>query len=291
MKTLAELYQEAPETSTLEEGKNEAKVLDEMVQKAQLRLFLSGKFDGANAIVDIHAGQGGTESCDWAQMLYRMYQRWTEREGFEFKTLEILPGEVAGYKSVSFMVTGPYAFGYIKAEAGVHRLVRISPFDAAARRQTSFASVDVYPDMEEATDVEINPSDLRVDTFRSSGAGGQHVNKTDSAIRITHLPTGIVTSCQIERSQHSNRDTAMRMLKSKLLARKRAEQLAERDAARGVKKANSFGSQIRSYVLAPYVMVKDHRTGHESGNANKVLDGGIGDFIAAYLLAQEPEED
>jgi peptide chain release factor 2 len=282
--TFVELYQENPDAATLSEAGAELAALEELVNKTEMRLFLSGKYDEASAIVAIHAGQGGTESCDWAQMLYRMYQRWAERESYGFRPLDLLPGEVAGYKSATFAVQGAYAFGYLKAEAGVHRLVRISPFDAAARRQTTFASVEVLPDIEEVTEVEVNPTEIRVDTYRSSGAGGQHVNKTDSAIRITHLLTGIVVTCQNERSQHSNRESAMRMLKARLLAIKREEQDRERAETRGEKKQSTFGSQIRSYVLAPYVMVKDHRTGHETGNAVRVLDGDLEPFILAYLL-------
>lgn len=285
-----ELYTEDPSPDTLKEAENELKALADVVAKAQMKLFLSGRYDEANAIMAIHAGQGGTESCDWGQMLFRMYQRWAEREGYDFKILDVLPGEVAGYKSATVAVNGPHAFGYLKGETGVHRLVRISPFDAAARRHTSFSSVDVWPEMEDAT-VEINPADLRVDTFRSSGAGGQHVNKTDSAIRITHIPTNIVVTCQIERSQHSNRETAMRMLRARLQEIKRREQEKERDEARGVKKQITWGSQIRSYVLAPYVLVKDHRTNYETGNANKVLDGDLEPFIHSYLLTLDEESD
>ena len=247
------------------------------------KTLLSGEYDGDNAIVSLHAGAGGTESCDWAAMLYRMYTRWADDKGYSVEVLDSLDGEEAGIKSVTFQVNGENAYGYLKSEKGVHRLVRISPFNAAGKRQTSFVSCDVMPDIEEDLDVEINDDDLRVDTYRSSGAGGQHINKTSSAIRITHLPTGIVVQCQNERSQFQNKEKAMQMLKAKLLMVKQEEQAAKAAGIRGDVKDIGWGSQIRSYVLQPYTMVKDHRTGEESGNVDAVLDGAIDNFISAYL--------
>jgi peptide chain release factor 2 len=246
--------------------------------------MLGGEHDGANAIVSIHPGAGGTESQDWAEMLLRMYIKWSERRGFKRTVLDYQPGEEAGLKSVTFTLAGEYAFGLMSAEAGVHRLVRISPFDQAARRHTSFASVYVWPEMDEDIEVEIEDKDLRIDTYRSSGAGGQHVNVTDSAVRITHLPTGIVVSCQNERSQHKNRDVAMKVLKARLYDLKLREQQSKLESLGGAKKDIAFGSQIRSYVLQPYQIVKDHRTKHEEGNVQKVLDGDLDPFIKAYLM-------
>ncbi len=256
------------------------------LERLDLELKLSGPDADKNAIVAIHPGAGGTESQDWAEMLLRMYLRWAERRGFAVEMLDRLDGEEAGLKSATFAVRGPYAYGYLDGESGVHRLVRISPFDAQSRRHTSFASVYVYPEVDDDIDISIDEKDLRIDTFRSSGAGGQHVNKTESAVRITHLPTSIVVSCQNERSQHKNRATAMKLLKARLYdleMKKRAEAQAERE---GTKKDIAWGSQIRSYVLHPYRMVKDHRTGHETGNADRVLDGDLDDFIEAYLAEQ-----
>ena len=246
--------------------------------------MLSGENDRKNAIVTIHPGAGGTESQDWAEMLMRMYMRWTERRGFGREMLDLQPGDEAGIKSVTLLVTGDYAYGLLAAEAGVHRLVRISPFDQAARRHTSFASLYVWPELADDIEIEIEEKDLRIDTFRSSGAGGQHVNVTDSAVRLTHLPTGIVVSCQNERSQHKNRASAMKVLKSRLYDMKLKEQQAKMDQLGGEKKDIAFGSQIRSYVLHPYQMVKDHRTKFQVGDVNRVLDGDLDDFIKAYLL-------
>jgi len=245
--------------------------------------LLSGEYDKNNAILTLHAGAGGTESCDWASMLCRMYQRWAEKKGFQVEMLDFLDGDEAGYKSVTLQISGLNAYGYLKSEHGVHRLVRISPFNAAGKRQTSFVSCDVMPDIEEDLDVEINDDDIRIDTYRSSGAGGQHINKTSSAIRITHFPTGIVVQCQNERSQHMNKDKAMQMLKAKLFILKQQEQIDKANGIRGESKEIGWGSQIRSYVMQPYTMVKDHRTNAEVGNVQNVLDGNIDPFINAYL--------
>jgi peptide chain release factor 2 len=264
-----------------------AKALDalgEQVEAAEIKQMLSGEHDNANAIVSIHPGAGGTESQDWAEMLLRMYLKWAERRGFKRELLDYQPGEDAGLKSVTFTLSGEYAFGLMSAEAGVHRLVRISPFDQAARRHTSFASLYVWPELEESIEIDIPEKDLRIDTFRSSGAGGQHVNVTDSAVRITHLPTGIVVSCQNERSQHKNRDVAMKVLKARLYDMKLKEQESRLDKIGGVKKDIAFGSQIRSYVLQPYQMVKDHRTRYQEGQVQKVLDGDVEPFIKTYLM-------
>lgn len=246
--------------------------------------MLSGELDQKNAIVTIHPGAGGTESQDWAEMLMRMYLRWTERRNFGREVIDLQPGDEAGIKSTTFVVTGDYAYGLLAAEAGVHRLVRISPFDQAARRHTSFASLYVWPELEDDIDIDIEEKDLRIDTFRSSGAGGQHVNVTDSAVRLTHIPTGIVVSCQNERSQHKNRASAMRVLKARLYDLRLKEQQAKLDQLGGEKKDIAFGSQIRSYVLHPYQMVKDHRTKYQVGDVNRVLDGDLDDFIKAYLM-------
>jgi peptide chain release factor 2 len=254
------------------------------VESAEVRTMLSGELDRKNAIVTIHPGAGGTESQDWAEMLMRMYLRWTERRGFKRDVIDTQPGDEAGIKSVTFTVTGDYAYGLLSAEAGVHRLVRISPFDQASRRHTSFASVYVWPELPDDIDITVDEKDIRIDTFRSSGAGGQHVNVTDSAIRITHLPTGIVVSCQNERSQHRNRDSAMRVLKSRLYDLRLKEQQAKLDELGGEKKQIAFGSQIRSYVLQPYQMIKDLRTKYQVGDVNRVLDGDLDDFIKAYLM-------
>lgn len=245
--------------------------------------LLSEEYDRCNAILKLNAGAGGTESCDWANMLYRMYTRWAERKGYEIEVLDFLDGDEAGIKSVTFQVNGLNAYGYLKSEKGVHRLVRISPFNAQGKRQTSFVSLDVMPDIEEDLDVEIDPGDLRIDTYRSSGAGGQHINKTSSAIRITHLPTGVVVQCQNERSQFQNKDKAMQMLKAKLYLLKQEANAEKLSDIRGEIAEIGWGNQIRSYVLQPYTMVKDHRTGAESGNADAVLDGNIDLFINSYL--------
>ena len=258
--------------------------LDEQVQAGEIKKMLGGEHDQRNAIIAIHPGAGGTESQDWAEMLLRMYVRWTERRGFKRDVIDLQPGDEAGIKSVTLLISGDYAYGLLTAEAGVHRLVRISPFDQAARRHTSFASVFVWPELPEDVDIQIEDKDLRIDTFRSSGAGGQHVNVTDSAVRITHLPTGIVVSCQNERSQHRNRDAAMKVLKSRLFDLRLKEQEAKLAKLGGEKKDIGFGSQIRSYVLHPYQLVKDHRTKMEVGDIARILDGDIDGFIKTYLM-------
>jgi peptide chain release factor 2 len=258
--------------------------LEREVDAAEIKKMLGGEHDRASAIVTVHPGAGGTESQDWADMLLRMYLKWSERRGFKREVLDYQPGEEAGIKSCTFMLNGEYAFGLMAAEAGVHRLVRISPFDQAARRHTSFASVYVWPLIEEDIDIEIPEKDLRIDTYRSSGAGGQHVNVTDSAVRLTHLPTGIVVSCQNERSQHKNRDVAMKVLKARLFDMKQKEQQAKLEQIGGAKKDIAFGSQIRSYVLQPYQMIKDHRTKYQVGDVDRVLGGDIDAFIKTYLM-------
>ena len=261
-------------------------MLDEFVKELEelrTKTLLSGEYDGCNAILKLNAGAGGTEAMDWCSMLYRMYQRWADKKGFTTEVLDFLDGDEAGLKSITLQVNGENAYGYLKSEKGVHRLVRISPFNAAGKRQTSFVSCDVMPDIEEDLDVEINPDVLRIDTCRSSGAGGRHINKTSSAIRVTHLPTGIVVQCQNERSQFQNKDKAMQMLKAKLYMLKQQANAEKLSDIRGDVKDIGWGSQIRSYVLQPYTMVKDHRTGFESGNVNAVLDGGLDGFISAYL--------
>ena len=281
---LWELAEEANDEATRTEAK--AAVVEAMggAERLELSKMLAGEQDHLNAIVEINSGAGGTESQDWAAMLYRMYTRYSERKGWQVEQGDFQPGEEAGLKNVSLIVRGDHAFGWLKAEVGVHRLVRISPFDANARRHTSFASVFVYPEVDEEIEVAINPADVRIDTFRSSGAGGQKVNKTDSAVRMTHLPTGIVVSMQNERSQHKNRDMAWKVLKSRLYELELRKQQGERDKIEATKADNSFGSQIRNYVLAPYRMVKDVRTGVESGNTEAVLDGELDNFITAFLL-------
>lgn len=283
IETMIQMAEEENDSSLIVE-------IEEMIQhfisdfdSLRIRTLLSGEFDRESAVVTLHAGTGGTEACDWVSMLYRMYTRWAEKKGFQLEVLDYLDGEEAGIKSVTFQVNGENAFGYLKSERGVHRLVRISPFNAAGKRQTSFASCDVMPDIEEDIEVEINEDDLRIDTYRSSGAGGQHINKTSSAVRITHLPTGIVVQCQNERSQHSNKDRAMKMLKAKLYMIKQQENLEKISDIRGEVMENTWGSQIRSYVMQPYTMVKDHRTNAESGNVSAVLDGEIDLFINAFL--------
>ena len=262
------------------------KMVDEFsdeLEALRLRTLLTGEYDGNNAIMRLNAGAGGTESCDWCSILYRMYCRWAESKGFSVEMLDYLAGEEAGIKSVTLQINGENAFGYLKSERGVHRLVRISPFNANGKRQTSFVSCDVMPDIEEELEVEINPDDLRIDTYRSSGAGGQHINKPSSAVRITHIPTGIVVQCQNERSQFQNKDRAMQMLKAKLYMLKQQENAEKISDLRGDVKEIAWGSQIRSYVLQPYTLIKDHRTGFESGNVTSVLDGSIDGFISAYL--------
>ena len=288
--TLIEMAYEENDESLISEIEEELKAFEETFEEMRIQTLLSGEYDKDNAIVTLHAGAGGTESCDWASMLYRMYSRWAERKGFSVEVLDFLDGDVAGIKAITFQVNGENAYGYLKSEKGVHRLVRISPFNAAGKRQTSFASCDVVPDIEDEIDIEINDDDLRIDTYRASGAGGQHINKTSSAIRITHLPTGIVVQCQNERSQHSNKDKAMQMLKAKLYLLKEQEQADKVSDIRGEIKEIGFGNQIRSYVMQPYTLVKDHRTNAESGNVGSVLDGNIDLFMNAYLKEQNREE-
>ncbi|MDO4492616.1 MAG: peptide chain release factor 2 [Clostridia bacterium] len=285
LETLLEMCEEEDDESLVEELKQEIASLTEKVEALNLELLLKGPYDGCNAVLSLHAGAGGTEAQDWTEMLYRMYTRYCDQRGWTVKELDLLDGEDAGIKSVTFEVEGENAYGYLKAEKGVHRLVRISPFDASGRRHTSFSSLDVTPIFDDDTeDIKIDPDDLRVDTYRSSGAGGQHVNKTSSAIRITHLPTGIVVQCQNERSQIQNRETAMRMLRGKLIElqeREREQQMAD---IKGEMKKIEWGSQIRSYVFQPYTLVKDHRTGVENGNIQAVMDGALDPFISAYLV-------
>ena len=281
--TLIEMAEEEGDSDLLQEIDSEYEEFVSVFEEYRVNALLSGEFDQNNAVITIHAGAGGTESCDWASMLYRMYTRWCEKKGYDVEVLDYLDGDEAGIKSVTFQVNGLNAYGYLKSEKGVHRLVRISPFNAAGKRQTSFASLDVMPELNEDITVDINEDDLRIDTYRSSGAGGQHINKTSSAVRITHIPTGIVVQCQNERSQHSNKDKAMKMLKSKLYLMKKQENMDKISDIRGEVTENGFGSQIRSYVLQPYTMVKDHRTSEEIGNAAAVLDGNIDPFINAYL--------
>ena len=283
IETMIQMAEEENESSLIAEIEEMLQHFIQDFDALRIRTLLSGEFDKESAVVTLHAGTGGTESCDWVSMLYRMYTRWAEKKGYQLEVLDYLDGEEAGIKSVTFQVNGENAFGYLKSERGVHRLVRISPFNAAGKRQTSFASCDVMPDIEEDIEVDINEDDLRIDTYRSSGAGGQHINKTSSAVRITHLPTGIVVQCQNERSQHSNKDRAMKMLKAKLFMIKQQENLEKISDIRGEVLENTWGSQIRSYVMQPYTMVKDHRTNAESGNTSAVLDGEIDLFINAFL--------
>ncbi len=280
---LWQLAVEEDDVSLEPEIEQAVKNLKQEFERLELEILLSGPYDRNNAIVTLHAGAGGTEAQDWVQMLYRMYVRWGEGRGYKVDTLDLLPGDEAGIKSVTLSFTGENAYGYAKAEKGVHRLVRISPFDASGRRHTSFASVDVMPEVAEDSEINIDPEELKVDTYRSGGAGGQHVNKTDSAVRITHLPTGIVVQCQSERSQIQNRAVCMRILQAKLLELKRKQQEDELSEIRGEQQDIAWGSQIRSYVFHPYSMVKDHRTNVETGNVNAVMDGEIDEFIAAYL--------
>ena len=288
--TLVQLGMEEDDESVLDEVKSGYETLSDSIDNMKLDALLSGKYDRLGAIMTLHSGAGGTEAQDWCEMLYRMYTMWAERRGFKTKVIDYLDGEEAGIKSVTFSIEGLNAYGYAKSEMGVHRLVRISPFDSAARRHTSFASCEVIPELDEELDVEINPEDLKIDTYRASGAGGRHINKTESAIRITHIPTGIVVTCQNERSQHKNKASAMNVLKSKLV------ELAERghkdkiDDLKGVQTEIGWGNQIRSYVFHPYNMVKDHRTGYETGNVNAVMNGEIDGFINAYLKAKSKGE-
>jgi peptide chain release factor 2 len=281
---LIELQKEAPEENLDPEITAKLDELERQLEALEYRRMLGGEHDSSNAIMTIHPGAGGTESQDWAEMLMRMYLRYCEIYDFKTQILDLLSGEEAGIKSATIEVTGEFAFGYLKAEAGVHRLVRISPFDANSRRHTSFASIFVYPEIDDDIDIEINPSDLKIDTFRASGAGGQHVNKTDSAIRITHLPSGIVVQCQNERSQHKNKANAMKILAARLYRLKEEEQKKEKQKIEDGKKDIAWGSQIRSYVFHPYNMVKDHRTGYETSNTQAVMDGDIQPFILKYLM-------
>ena len=281
--TMILLAEEEEDETLVKEIGDGIKQLNKTIDKIKLETFFNGEYDKNNAILSLHSGAGGTEAQDWVEMLYRMYLRWAQRNKFEVKELDYLAGDEAGIKSVTFMVIGENAYGYLSAEKGVHRLVRISPFDANSRRHTSFASLDVMPEITDEVKIEINPSDLRVDTYRASGAGGQHINKTDSAIRITHIPTGVVVSCQTERSQIQNRETAMKMLKSKLVEIKERENLEKIEDLKGNMKEIAWGSQIRSYVFHPYSMAKDHRTNIEIGNVQAVMDGEIDEFIEGYL--------
>ena len=262
---------------------NNIKLLEKEVSKLEITTLLSEKYDSNNAIITLHPGAGGTEAQDWAEMLYRMYTRWANDNGYLIEELDYLQGDEAGIKSVTFLVSGEFAYGYLKGEQGVHRLVRISPFDAGGRRHTSFASVEVLPEITDDIQIEINPDDLRIDTYRASGAGGQHINKTSSAVRITHIPTNIVVACQTERSQIQNRETAMKMLKSKLFALKEKEQKETINELKGIQMDIAWGSQIRSYVFCPYTLVKDHRTNYEVGNVQGVMDGDLNGFIDSYL--------
>jgi peptide chain release factor 2 len=284
LRILAEIVSEEQDDQTREEIRAELERLNAAIRDDELKMMLGSEQDPMNAIMSIHAGAGGTEAQDWAEMLLRMYLRWAERKGFEATIIDYLPGDEAGVKSVTWTLRGEYAYGYAKAEIGIHRLVRISPFDSGARRHTSFASVFVYPEVDDRIVIEIDEKDLRIDTYRSTGAGGQHVNKTDSAVRLTHLPTGIVVQCQNERSQHKNKAMAMKYLRSRLYEMKLQEQNEKLREINKTKKDIAWGSQIRSYVLHPYKMVKDHRTNVETGNVNRVLDGDIDEFIDAYLL-------
>lgn len=289
--TLCELGLEEEDESLIPEVEEGFKVFKKDYEELKLETLLTGPYDKNNAILTLHAGAGGTEAQDWVQMLLRMYTRWAEKKGFTIKILDYLDGEEAGIKSVTFEVVGENAFGFLKSEKGVHRLVRISPFDASGRRHTSFASLDVMPELSDDIEININPDDLRVDTYRSSGAGGQHVNKTESAVRITHIPTGIVVACQNERSQIQNRETAMKMLKSKLFELKEREQKEKIEDLKGIQKEIAWGSQIRSYVFCPYTLVKDHRTNCEEINVESVMDGELDRFINSYLSSSSNEKD
>lgn len=290
LEVMLELYQEEQDSQLQEDFTGELAALTRRVGETELEVLLSGPYDRGDAILSLHPGAGGTESQDWAQMLFRMYNRYCENHNFKVELLDLLPGDEAGIKSATIQVSGPNAYGYLRCEKGVHRLVRISPFDAAGRRHTSFASVDILPVVDDEVEVNIRTEDLKIDTYRSGGAGGQHVNKTDSAVRITHLPTGIVVACQNERSQTTNKAAAMKMLKAKLIdleLRKKEEEMA---SLRGDQKDIAWGSQIRSYVFHPYSMAKDHRTGEETGNVQAVMDGAIDTFIAAYLKNKAAEK-
>ena len=283
---LVELANEEGDLSLLPEAQSELEKVRADLEQQRLSTLLTGEYDQKNAILTFHAGAGGTEAQDWAEMLFRMYNRWAERHGYKVTTLDYLDGEEAGLKSASILIEGENAYGFLKSENGVHRLVRVSPFDASGRRHTSFASLEVMPEIDDTVEVEINPEDIKMEVYRASGAGGQKVNKTSSAVRLIHIPTGSVVSCQVERSQHQNRDVAMRMLKSKLLEIKEREHLEKISDIKGDQKEIAWGSQIRSYVFMPYTLAKDHRTGFENGNINAVMDGELDGFINAYLKAQ-----
>ena len=283
--TALELVTESEDQELLTEAQDLCEELEKQVRQLEFLCKMNGPHDHCDAILEINGGSGGTDAQDWAEMLFRMYSRWTEAREFKIETLDHAPGEEAGIKNVILLIKGRHAFGYLRPEQGVHRLVRISPFDSNARRHTSFASVAVTPDIEEEIEIDIEEKDLRIDTFRASGAGGQHVNKTDSAVRITHLPSGIAVACQSERSQHKNKSHAMKILKAKLYELEQQEQRKKMDQLKGDKKAIDYGSQIRSYVMHPYKMVKDHRTNFETGNVDQVLDGEIDPLIEAYLLS------
>lgn len=280
---LIEMANEEEDMELAEEAKEEAKAFKEKYEAMRIATMLDGEYDRNNAILELHSGAGGTESCDWVAMLYRMYTRWADAHGYKIEVLDYLDGDEAGIKSVTIQVSGENAYGYLKSEKGIHRLVRISPFDSSGRRHTSFASCDVMPELTDEISIDIKPEDLRIDTYRSTGAGGQHVNTTDSAVRITHIPTGIVVQCQNERSQIQNRERAMQMLKAKLHEKEEEERLEKMDGIRGEKKEIAWGSQIRSYVFHPYNLVKDHRTSEETGNSSAVMDGEIDRFMNAYL--------
>ena len=286
METMIEMGYEENDPALIPEIQEMLDEFQKDFDNIRIKTLLSGEYDSENAIIKLNAGAGGTEACDWCGMLYRMYSRWAERKGFTLQVLDFLDGDIAGIKAVTFEVNGENAYGYLKSEKGVHRLVRISPFNTQGKRQTSFVSCDVMPDIEEDVDVEIREEDIRIDTFRSSGAGGQHINKTSSAIRITHFPTGIVVQCQNERSRHMNKDKAMQMLKAKLYLLKQEENAVKAAGIRGEVTDIGWGNQIRSYVMQPYTMVKDHRTGVESGNVDAVMDGNIDPFINGYLKWQ-----
>ena len=288
---MIELSNEEEDPELLPECRESVSRLQERIKAETLVTLLSGEYDENNAILTFHAGAGGTEAQDWVSMLYRMYNRWAERHGFKATTIDFLDGEEAGLKSAVVLIEGENAYGYLKSEMGVHRLVRVSPFDSSGRRHTSFASLEVMPEIDDNTDVEINPDDIEITAYRSSGAGGQKVNKTSSAVRITHIPTGIVVACQVERSQHQNREVAMRMLKSKLVEIKEREHLEKIEDIKGVQKEIAWGSQIRSYVFMPYTLAKDHRTGFENGNINAVMDGDLDGFINAYLKMESQKSD
>lgn len=290
--TLWQLGMDEQDDSVYADVSEGLKALRTEIEHLELSLLLSGEYDANNAIITLHAGAGGTEAQDWAQMLLRMYVRWAERSGYKVETLDILPGDEAGVKSATLMILGRNAFGYLKAEKGVHRLVRISPFDSSARRHTSFAALDVMPEIDDNVEIVINPVDLKVDTYRASGAGGQHINKTDSAVRMTHIPTGVIVQCQSERSQIQNREHCMRLLRAKLFELELQKQQDKKDEIGGEYHAIEWGSQIRSYVFHPYSLVKDHRTGFEIGNTQLVMDGGLDGFIEAYLrhISRKPEE-